>query len=184
MSRGGCIRQIDCHLGVFDPPGGTGVLALHADGAITFLHIAGLVDDQNRFVVAEMIDHIGPQIVAYFVGVPLRPPKQMLQPIRAGVAAAFGQCPAVLTAQIRKQTQHQRARVPQRLTPGEPRRDPIQHLVEARTPPIDVYAMSRGDRSVFCCLHKLRRMLRSPPRTAQTRRRASIYGNDCTMRKA
>ena len=112
------LRQIHCHLGVFDPARGTGVLALHADGAIHLSSRRRSRRRPNRFVVAAMIDHIGSQIVAYFVGVPLRPPKQTLQPILAGVAAAFGQCPAVLAAQIRKQAQHQRARVPQRLTPG------------------------------------------------------------------
>jgi hypothetical protein len=57
-----------------------------------------------------------------------------------------GQRPAILAPQIRNQTQHQRPRVPQWLTASEPRRDPIRHLTEARTPPINVYAMSRGDR--------------------------------------
>ena len=38
-----------------------------------------------------------------------------------------------------------------------------------RPPPIRVYAMSRGDRGIFSCLHKLRTMPRSPPLPAQTR---------------
>ena len=38
---------------------------------------------------------------------------------------------------------------PQGLTPDEPRRDPIQNLIESRLPSINVYAMNRGGRGNF-----------------------------------
>jgi hypothetical protein len=95
-------------LGVFDSPGGAGVLALGADGTAALLHVAGLVDHQHRIVVAEMIDHIATQVVAHSVGVPLRPRQQMLQPVRAGVTAEFGQRPAALPVDVGDQPQHQR----------------------------------------------------------------------------
>ncbi len=57
----------------------------------------------------------------------------------------------------------------QRLISSETRRDLINHRRELRQPPIQVYAMNRGDRGQFRCIHKLRTMPRSPPRPAQTR---------------
>ena len=82
----------------------------------------------------------------YTVGVPLGTSQQMLQPIRAGMTRSLGQCPAVLAAQIRDQSQHQRPSVTQRLAPGEPRRDTIENLIKPHTPAFNVYAMSRGGR--------------------------------------
>src|ERR1700681_3210393 len=163
------------HLRVFDPSRGTGVLPLHADGGGTFLHIAGLVDHQHRIAVTQMCAHIRPQILAHTVGIPLGARQQMLQPVRARVTTALGQRPAILAPQIRDQPQHQRTRVTQGLTPGEPRRDPVHNLIESRLPSINVYAMNRGGRGNFRCLHKLRTMPRSPPQPAQTRRHP-IYG--------
>ena len=46
---------------------------------------------------------------------------------------------------------------------GHPRRDAIQHRGELSLPTLGVYAMNRGDRGIFRCLHKLRTMPRSPP---------------------
>ena len=152
MAGGPRVGQIHGDLGVFDPARGAGVLALRPDGVGALLHVAGLIDDQYRLVIAEMVDHIGAQIIAHPVGVPLRPRQQMLQPVRAGVTTALGQRPTVLAVDIRHQPQHQRARVPQRLAPGESRRDPIQHLIKAPPPLIDVYAMSRGDRGIILSL--------------------------------
>jgi hypothetical protein len=59
--------------------------------------------------------------------------------------------------------------MPQRLVTTETRRDAIQHRRELSPPPMRVYAMSRGDRGVFRCCHKLRTMPRSPRLPAQTR---------------
>jgi len=68
--------------------------------------------------------------------------------------------------------------MPQRFIPGKPRSDPVDHRAELGPPPIGVYAMSRGDRGSFRCLHKPRTMPRSPPLPAQTRHttKITIYG--------
>jgi hypothetical protein len=42
-----------------------------------------------------------------------------------------------------------------RFVATESPRDAIQDRRELRVPPIRVYAMSRGDRGIFGCLHKL-----------------------------
>jgi hypothetical protein len=67
------VGQIHRDLGVLDAPGGTGVLALHPNRMHTLLHVAGLVDDQDRSGVAEGVDDVLTQIVTHGFGVPFRP---------------------------------------------------------------------------------------------------------------
>ena len=90
----------------------------------------------------------------------------------------LGDRPAVLAVQPRDHAQHQSSGMPQRLVTSEPRRDPVDHRAKLRPPPIRVYAMSRGGRGNFRCVHKLRTMPRSPPLSAQTRQttKVTIYG--------
>jgi hypothetical protein len=67
------IRQVDRDLGVLDPPRGTGVLPLHPDTVSPLLDVAGLVQNQDRVRVTEMLGHVAAQIVTDPVGIPLRP---------------------------------------------------------------------------------------------------------------
>jgi hypothetical protein len=60
-------------VGVLDPPGGAGVLALHPDRGHTLLEVAGLVDHEHRIGVPETGDDVVTQVVAHPVGVPHRP---------------------------------------------------------------------------------------------------------------
>jgi hypothetical protein len=53
---GAGIHQQDHDLGVLHPPGGAGVLALHPDRIGALLEVAALVDDQHRFVLAQVLD--------------------------------------------------------------------------------------------------------------------------------
>ena len=99
----GGVDQVDGDLGVLDPPGGAGVLTLHPNRRGALLEIAGLVDDQHRLGVAEVLDNVGAHVIADPVVVPHRPTKQVLHPIRAGVAGVLGDRPAVLARQIRQQ---------------------------------------------------------------------------------
>jgi len=52
------VDQVDGDLGVLDPSGGAGVLALDADGVRALLHVAGLVDDQHRGPFVEVLDDV------------------------------------------------------------------------------------------------------------------------------
>jgi len=130
-------------------------LALHPDGGSAFLDVAGLVNDEDRARVTESVDDVIAQIVAHLVGVPPGASQQMLQTIRGGCTPVLGDGPAILAVQTGGHPGHQLPGMPQRLIPGEPRRDPIQHCRELGLPAIRVYAMSRGDRVIFGCLHKL-----------------------------
>jgi len=80
----------------------------------------------------------------------------MLQPTRRTVTAMLGDRPAVLAIQAGQQPEHQRPGMPQRLAPGEPRRDPIQQRAEPIRPAVRIYPGSRGQRGVRCCLHNHR----------------------------
>jgi hypothetical protein len=68
----GGIRQEYRHLRVLDAPRGAGVLALHADRVVTRFQIPGVVQDQHRARVTQLVDHVLPYVVADLVGVPDR----------------------------------------------------------------------------------------------------------------
>jgi hypothetical protein len=128
------IDQVDGDLGVLDPTGGAGVLALHAYGLGALVEIAGLVDDQHRLGVAKALDQVGAEVVADPVVVPHRPAEQMLHPIRTGVADVLGDRPAVLAWQVDQQPEHERPGSPAWLHPAEPARDPAQQPLQPCLP--------------------------------------------------
>ena len=51
VPRAAGVDEVDGDLGVLDPPGRAGVLALDPDGVGALLHVAGLVDHQHRLLV-------------------------------------------------------------------------------------------------------------------------------------
>jgi hypothetical protein len=59
----------------------------------------------TRLGVAQVLDHIGVQIIPDPVVVPHRPTQQVLHPVRAGVPGVFRECPAVLARQVGQQAQ-------------------------------------------------------------------------------
>jgi hypothetical protein len=64
------IDEVDGDLGVLDPARGAGVLPLHANRARALLNVTGLVDDQHRRVVVQVLDHVVAEIVTDRVRVP------------------------------------------------------------------------------------------------------------------
>jgi hypothetical protein len=52
------VDQVDGNLGILDPAGGAGVLALDADRVAAVLHVAGLVDDQHRPLIVQVLHHV------------------------------------------------------------------------------------------------------------------------------
>jgi hypothetical protein len=106
-------------LGVLDPAGGPGVLALDPDRMDAFLQVAGLVDYENAVGVAEPADHDLPNVVADGVGVPFRPVQQSLHRVRAVMPGVLGQLPACLDLEVREQAGDELGRRPPRFDPGE-----------------------------------------------------------------
>jgi hypothetical protein len=73
------------------------VLACHAAGFPPLLQEPGLVDDEDAGrLVAEVVDDVGPEVVADAVGVPGGGAQQALDPSRPGLAHRFRELPAVL----------------------------------------------------------------------------------------
>jgi hypothetical protein len=91
------IHQVDGDLGVLDAASGAGVLALDADRGGALLEVAGLVDDQHRLRVAQVLDHIVADVIADRIVVPHRPRHQVLHAVGAGLPGVLGERPAVLT---------------------------------------------------------------------------------------
>lgn len=101
------VDQVDGDLGVLDPARGAGVLPLDSNGVGAFLHVAGLVDHQHRLVVVQMLHHVVTHLVADLVGIPIRPPEQVLHAVRGPVPGPLGDGPAVLARQVRQQAEYQ-----------------------------------------------------------------------------
>ncbi|BBH70669.1 hypothetical protein ACTI_73540 [Actinoplanes sp. OR16] len=66
---------------------------MHTDGVHALLQIAGLVDHEDTVGITEAINDDSPHVVTHRVGVPLRPGKQPLHCVRAGVSGMFRELP-------------------------------------------------------------------------------------------
>jgi hypothetical protein len=123
------VDHIDPDLGVLHPPGGAGVLALHPDRGGALLQIPGLVHDQHRVRVGEVVHHIAAQILPHRLGVPRRPRQQVLHPVRSGVTGMLGDRPTVRPRQPGQQTEQERSSPPGAARPGRtaPRSRPSAH---------------------------------------------------------
>jgi hypothetical protein len=130
------VAQEDPDLAVLDPARGAAVLALHARRLLALLHEAGLVQHQHGLRVAEVLDHVRPQVVPDRVRLPPHPAQEVLHPVGCRVARGLGELPAVLAPQGRQQPAQVGQRPPARLDPPEPRREPPRQLVQALRPPL------------------------------------------------
>jgi hypothetical protein len=176
------IHQVDGDLGVLDAAGGAGVLALHPSCLGALLEIPGLVDDQHRIGIAEVLHEVVAEVVADPVVVPHRPGEQVLHPVGAGVAGVLGDRPAVLARQVRQQPVHECPGPLAWLHPAEPARHPAQQLLQPHLPSsrIYVYAVACGHRLSFGCPHNtgsstVAALVCSPARPSQTSQ-ITIYG--------
>ena len=120
--------------------------SLDPDGVDTLLHIAGLVHDQHRLLVVQVLDDVLADIVTDGVGVPGRPAQQMLHAVRMGFPGPFRDRPAVLARQVRQQAQHQPPGPEPWFDPGEPSGDTAHDRLERLPPTGGIYAVARGHR--------------------------------------
>jgi hypothetical protein len=142
-------------LRVLEAAGSAGVLPLHSRRGPALLQEAGLVDDENRIVGAEVFGGVGTQVVADRVGVLSGIAQQTLQGPGPLVARSFGQLPAVLPLDARQQPEQVGTGCRPGLNAPEPARDPGHDLVEHRPPSDRVYAMACGHRTIFRSPHNL-----------------------------
>jgi hypothetical protein len=62
-------------------------LALNPDRGGALLEIAGLIDDQHRFIVLQLLDDEAAEVVADCIGIPPGPGQQMLQAVPVALPA-------------------------------------------------------------------------------------------------
>jgi hypothetical protein len=74
------------------------------------------------------------QVITNAISIPPRTGQQVLHPIRCGIPRMLGDRPAVLARQVRQQPKDERPRMPPRLHPDEPARDPPHQLIEHPLP--------------------------------------------------
>jgi hypothetical protein len=84
----------------------------------------GLVHHQHGIHLAQVLQHIGAQVITDRVGVPVGRGQQPLHPVWGPLAGVLGQLPAVLPPHVTQQPAQVGQRPPARLRPGEPSRDP------------------------------------------------------------
>ena len=65
------IGEKDTNLAVLDAPGRAGLLTRHAGRLGAFLEKARFIQHQDRIVIAQVLDHIGPQVISDRIGVPV-----------------------------------------------------------------------------------------------------------------
>jgi hypothetical protein len=152
----GRVPEVDRDLRVLDPARRAGVLPLHARRGGALLQVPGLVDDQHRTRVAEVLEDIAAHVIADAVSIPLRAGQQVLHPVRRGVPGVLGDRPAVHPRQLRQQPQRERPRPPPRLHPAETGPDPGHQLIKYPQPPARVYAGASGHQKIITSRHKPR----------------------------
>ena len=111
---GGGIGQENSYLAIFDLPRRPAVLALHPHRLGPLLQETGLVYHQYFALLAQMLHHVVPQVIANQVGIPDVGGQQSLHPVGRGVARLLRQLPPVLALYRRKQS----LQIVQRPSPG------------------------------------------------------------------
>jgi hypothetical protein len=100
----------------------------------------GLIHDQHRVTIAELLHHIIAQVVAQHVGVPACPAQQPLHRVRRGITGELGQRPPVLALQPGQQTTHISHGLAAWLDPPEPVPHPHTQLIQPGSPRLNVDA--------------------------------------------
>ena len=93
------VAKENADLAVLDAPRRAGVLAVDAGRLGALLEKAGLIQHQDCVVITQVLDHIGPQIIAERIGVPVDAREELLHAVWRVVAGRLGEVPAVLPLQ-------------------------------------------------------------------------------------
>ncbi|GAA2441961.1 hypothetical protein GCM10010405_26750 [Streptomyces macrosporus] len=127
---------------------------------MALLHETGLVHNQYNLVGAEVVDHVGAQVVTDGIGVPVGIAQQTLHRPGPDMTGLLGRLPegcplpgTILAFDVRQQPEQVGAGGRSWLNSAEPARDPGHGLVEHHPPVSRVYAMARGHRTIFVCPH-------------------------------
>src|SRR3954452_25085671 len=128
------IAEEHADLAVLDAPGRAGVLTMHAGRLGAFLEKASLIQHQDRVVVTQVLDHIGAQIIAERISVPVNAREELLHAVWRGVAGRLGEVPAVLPLQGGQQALKISQGASARLRTPEPRGNPPGNRLQLLSP--------------------------------------------------
>jgi hypothetical protein len=103
---------------------------LHPSRLGALLEESGLIHDQDPARVAELLDDVGPYVVAERIGVPTGTGQQPLHPIWSHLAGVLGQLPAVLAFDPTKQAVQEPGSSAAHLRTDEPGADPLAQPLE------------------------------------------------------
>ena len=118
------VAEENADLAVLDAPRRAGILAVDAGRLGALLEKAGLIQHQDCVVIAQVLDHIGPQIIAERIGVPVNAREELLHAVWRVVAGRLGEVPAVLPLQGSQQALKISQGASARLRTPEPRGNP------------------------------------------------------------
>ncbi len=93
MACGGDKTEKDADLAVFHLSGAAAPLGFDASGIPALFGKAGFIEGQNGVLGAQMLDGIGPQVIAEQIGVPDRVGEQVLHAVGGSFASVLGELP-------------------------------------------------------------------------------------------
>src|ERR1700747_2383107 len=112
----------------------TGVLPRHTARRLALLEKAGLVDDEDRIVICQMLDDIVAHDIAQGISIPIPATQDCLLPPWTRIASRLRAHPTGLALLIAEQTFQKQACVPRNTFLPEQRTYPLLHLTKRRSP--------------------------------------------------
>jgi hypothetical protein len=112
----------------------TGVLPRHTARRLALLEKAGLVDDEDRIVICQMLDDIVAHDIAQGISIPIPATQDCLLPPWTRIASCLRAHPTGLALLIAEQTFQKQACVPRNTFLPEQRTYPLLHLTKRRSP--------------------------------------------------
>src|SRR4051794_31999137 len=128
------VAKENADLAVLDAPCRAGVLAVDPGRLGALLEKAGLIQHQDRGGVTQVLDHVGAQIIAERIGVPVNAREELLHAVRGVVAGRLGEVPAVLPLQGGQQALKISQGASARLRTPEPRGNPPSNRLQLLSP--------------------------------------------------
>src|SRR5271165_118747 len=122
----------DTDLAVRDLARGASVLPRHSARRLALLEKAGLVDDEDRIVIRQMLDDIVTDDIAQSISIPIPAPQDRLLPPRSRIASCLGAHPTGLALFISKQALKKQACIPRNTFLTEQRTYPLLNLPKRR----------------------------------------------------
>ena len=94
--------------------------------------------------IAQVLDHVGAQIIAHGVGIPVHAGEEVLHAIGAGIAGGFRQMPAVLARERREQPLQIGPGASARFDAAEPGSNPGDEIIQLIGPAVGLACVRHG----------------------------------------